>query len=381
MLKKYSLMLVLPLLLTVIGFQEVSANVGIVSKTSGNHCTALGAFGTGATGGTGGQSYWYYYDGGYPNYEKINWKLGCSNSSTDYDMYLYNCGSSYPGTLIASATSSSYPDSVVYQCSSTARYLLLEVRYYSGPTASEFYLSGVRRPTTKSTCFWLNGRNQTLFGYPNTTSPQDGIEGYNGYASTEREHWYEVLAPAWLANNDSTFRFKIKSTLGDYDLYVFDSNNNQIANATSTANPEYTNWIRYNSLPSQYLYLRVYAYSGVNSEYRIDDGGSSVTGVEGKPEEVDLPIASLLHDIYPNPSHGDISIKYALSGQGDVNFKIYNIVGEMVYSHQIKGQPSGTHYYQWNGRNNRGDKISQGVYFVELSSSNINQRKRFVIIK
>ncbi|OGF14008.1 MAG: hypothetical protein A2024_05595 [Candidatus Edwardsbacteria bacterium GWF2_54_11] len=381
MLKKHSLLLVLSLLTTAIGFQEVSANVGIISKTSGSHCTALGAFGTGATGGTGGQSYWYYYDGGYPNYEKINWKLGCSNSSTDYDMYLYNCGSSYPGTLIASATSSSYPDSVVYQCSSSARYLLLEVRYFSGSTSSEFYLSGVRRPTTKATHLWLNGRSQTLYGYPNTTSPQDGIEGYNPNASTEREHWYGIIAPAWLTNNDSTFRYKIKSTLGDYDLYVYDENMTLVASATSSTNPEYTGWIRYRSLLSQYLFLKVYAYNGINSEYRIDDGGSSVTGVEGQPEEVDLPAASLLHDIYPNPSQGNISIKYALYKQSDVNLKIYNIAGEMVYSHQIKGQPSGIHYYQWNCRNSLGHKISQGVYFVELNSSSINQRKRFVVIK
>ncbi|MBU2464643.1 MAG: T9SS type A sorting domain-containing protein [Candidatus Edwardsbacteria bacterium] len=381
MLKKYALFLILPFLLTVIGPQTVYANVGLISTSSGYRCTALGGFGTGATNGTSGRSYWYYYDGGYGSYEKINWKLNCSNSSTDYDMFLYNCGSSYPGTLVASATSSLYPDSLVYQCSSTARYLLLEVRYFSGPTTSEFYLSGVRRPTTKNTRFWLNGRNQTLYGYPNTTTPQDGIEGYNGNASTEREHWYETIAPAWLANNDSTFRYKIKSTLGDYDLFVYDENNVLVASATSSTNPEYTGWIRYKSLPSQSLYLRVYAYNGINSEYRVDDGGSSITGVEGNPEDMALPAASLLHDIYPNPSHGDISIKYALFKQGDVNLKIYNIAGEMVYSHQIKGQSSGIHYYQWNCRNSLGHKISQGVYFVELNSSSINQRKRFVVIK
>lgn len=372
--------LVLFALIMSLGAYQIYANVGIVSKTSGNHCTALGAFGTGATGGTGGQSYWYYYDGGYPNYEKINWKLGCSNSSTDYDMYLYNCGSSYPGTVIASATSSNYPDSIVYQCSSTARYLLLEVRYYSGPTSSEFYLSGVRRPTTKSTCFWLNGRNQTLYGYPNTTSPQDGIEGYNGYASTEREHWYEVMVPAWLANNDSTFRYKIKSTLGDYDLYVFDSNNNQIANASSTSNPEYTNWIRYKDLPSQYLYLRVYAYNGINSEYRIDDGGSSVTGVEGEPEaEKQLPIT--ISEIYPNPSKGNISMSYSLDKQADVEIKIYNINGELVYIKTLKGQNAGRHAFQWNGLNNDKKKVSQGIYIMNIDISGVSKQKRFSIIK
>jgi len=361
-----------------LGACYVYANVGIVSTSSGYHCTALGAYGTG--GCTSGGSYWYYYDGGYPNYEKINIKLNCSNSATDYDMYLYDCGSSYPGTVVASATHTTYPDSVVYQCTSTSRYMLLEVRYYSGATSAEFYLSGVRRPTTKATCSWLNGRNQTLYGYPNTASPQDGIEGYNPYASSEQDHWYEVLVPAWMTNNDSTFRYKIQSSAGNYDLYVYNSNNVLIGTANTSSNPEYTNWMRYKSLPTQYVYLQVRAYNGVNSEYRIDDGGSSVTGVEGDPEpEKQLSIA--FSDVYPNPSKGKITLSYQLSNQENMNVKIYNIAGSLIKSSTISNQSAGNHIFNWNGIGNDGNKATPGVYFAEISAGVKMQSKRFVIVK
>lgn len=354
---------------------------GIVSTTAIGKSTALGAHGTG--GSTYGGSFWFYYDGGYPNYEKINWKLNCSNTSTDYDMYLYNCQSSYPGTMIASATSISYPDSIVYQCTSSIRYLLLEIRYYSGPTSSLFYLSGVRRPLTMATCLWLNARNQTLYGYPNTTNPQDGIEGYNPYASTERGHWYATTIPAWMTNNDSTFRYKIKSAAGNYDLYVYDSNYNLVGWATSTSNPEYTNWIRYRSLPSQYLYLEVYSAGNTNAEYRVDDGGSSVygSGVEEALNDMLLPLTFSIREISPNPSYGRVNISYQLAEPGDVDIDIYNILGEIVKKERISNQSSGNHVYRWNGRDNRNSRAGNGTYIVRLSTDGKGIAKKFIIVK
>lgn len=354
---------------------------GIVSTTASSRSTALGAHGTG--GSTYGGSFWFYYDGGYPSYERINWKINCSNSSTDYDLYLYDCGSSYPGTLVASATRTTYPDSVVYQCTSSSRYMLLEVRYYSGSTSSLFYLSGVRRPLNSATCLWLNGRNQTLYGNPNTTNPQDGIEGYNPYASTERGHWYTVMVPAWMANNDSTFRYKLTSAAGNYDLYIYDTNYNLVGTATSSNNPEYTNWIRYRNLPTQFLYIEVYSAGNTNAEYRVDDGGSSVygSGVENHPEELLLPLTFSLKGVSPSPSYGRINVSYQLAEQGDVNIDIYNILGESVKKDRISNQPAGDHIYKWNGRDNRNIQAENGTYIIRLSTAGQSISKKFIIVK
>lgn len=82
--------------------------------------------------------------------------------------------------------------------------------------------------------------------------------------------------------------------------------------------------------------------------------------------------------IYPNPFNPDKGEVFHIGNiaAGD-QMKIYNMIGELVYSLKLKGN-----LYQdvWNGDNNNGVKVVTGVYFLVLSGST-NQIFRVAVVR
>ena len=89
---------------------------------------------------------------------------------------------------------------------------------------------------------------------------------------------------------------------------------------------------------------------------------------------------------YPNPFNPDTWIPYQLSEVSTVNVKIYDVTGSLVRTIQVGHKPTG--YYltrdravYWDGRNERGESVSSGVYFYTLNTENYTQTRRMVIVK
>jgi predicted DNA-binding protein len=78
---------------------------------------------------------------------------------------------------------------------------------------------------------------------------------------------------------------------------------------------------------------------------------------------------------YPNPfnpEQGYVNIRYSLSKDANVTIKIYDVSGELV-STLIEEQPKEkTIEYSepWDGRNDRGDIVANGVYFYLITTTN-----------
>jgi VWFA-related protein len=78
---------------------------------------------------------------------------------------------------------------------------------------------------------------------------------------------------------------------------------------------------------------------------------------------------------YPNPFNpemGYVNIRYSLSKDANVTIKIYDISGELVTT-LIEEQPKekGIEYSEpWDGRNDRGDIVANGVYFYLITTTN-----------
>lgn len=76
---------------------------------------------------------------------------------------------------------------------------------------------------------------------------------------------------------------------------------------------------------------------------------------------------------YPNPFNPDIgpvNIRYSLSGDANVTIEIYDVRGELVTTlieSQLKQK--GVEYSEvWNGKNDRGDTVANGVYFYLITT-------------
>ena len=89
---------------------------------------------------------------------------------------------------------------------------------------------------------------------------------------------------------------------------------------------------------------------------------------------------------YPNPFNPDTWIPYQLSEVSTVTVKIYDVTGSLVRTIQVGHKPIG--YYltreraiYWDGRNQKGEQISSGVYFYTLYTHTYTQTRRMVILK
>jgi flagellar hook assembly protein FlgD len=93
------------------------------------------------------------------------------------------------------------------------------------------------------------------------------------------------------------------------------------------------------------------------------------------PTSTPTPAAELFLDKnHFNPAREQLHIKLGVVETGDFKLGIYSLTGRRVWS-QSRTLPPGYLTLDWDGRNDAGEVVGSGVYFVVLQS---NGQKRFV---
>lgn len=89
---------------------------------------------------------------------------------------------------------------------------------------------------------------------------------------------------------------------------------------------------------------------------------------------------------YPNPFNPETWIPYQLAETADVSMKIYDVGGRLVRTISVGFKPVG--YYltreraaYWNGRNETGEPVSSGIYFLRFVAGEFTATQRVVIVK
>ena len=89
---------------------------------------------------------------------------------------------------------------------------------------------------------------------------------------------------------------------------------------------------------------------------------------------------------YPNPFNPETWIPYQLANASDVSMKIYDVSGRLVRTISVGFKPVG--YYltreraaYWDGRNEIGESVSSGIYFLRFVAGEFTATQRVVIIK
>ncbi|MFH0775981.1 MAG: T9SS type A sorting domain-containing protein [bacterium] len=107
-----------------------------------------------------------------------------------------------------------------------------------------------------------------------------------------------------------------------------------------------------------------------------------ITPDEGKIEVI--PSVSILLQSYPNPSSDSCYIPFKLSEDADVLVEVYNILGQKVKTIDAGYKKAGLYITKekalfYDTKNDRGDKLSQGLYFISLKAGKYSGRQRLVI--
>jgi RNA polymerase sigma factor (sigma-70 family) len=89
---------------------------------------------------------------------------------------------------------------------------------------------------------------------------------------------------------------------------------------------------------------------------------------------------------FPNPFNPETWIPYQLRNDAHVKFSIYNSTGKLVQLIDLGHKPAGSYMDKdkavyWDGRNEAGEPVSSGTYFIHLSADSFSSTRKMVMIR
>jgi hypothetical protein len=104
----------------------------------------------------------------------------------------------------------------------------------------------------------------------------------------------------------------------------------------------------------------------------VDDGGTSPP----------LPVTSL-RQAFPNPMNPVARIRYTVGTSGMVWLRIYDVSGRVIRTLVAETREARREPYEvsWDGTDDRGERVSSGVFFYQLETSGYRSAKKIVIVQ
>ncbi|HEX9917114.1 MAG TPA: T9SS type A sorting domain-containing protein, partial [candidate division Zixibacteria bacterium] len=105
-------------------------------------------------------------------------------------------------------------------------------------------------------------------------------------------------------------------------------------------------------------------------------------GVEDDDKKMNLPSQFALAQNYPNPFNSQTAIEYSLPRASEVKIAIYNVIGQRVKRLvNDEEQPAGHKRVIWDGKNDRAEIVSSGIYFYRIETEGFVQSKKMLLLK
>lgn len=82
---------------------------------------------------------------------------------------------------------------------------------------------------------------------------------------------------------------------------------------------------------------------------------------------------------YPNPFQNKTMIKFSAESFSPLQMKVYNTRGQLVYSRTVNPAGKGEAELEWQGTDNQGIKLSNGIYLLQMESNNAVRRHRMIL--
>jgi hypothetical protein len=145
------------------------------------------------------------------------------------------------------------------------------------------------------------------------------------------------------------------------------------------------NWSGFNTIPTGYrLVLKDQGTKKEvdlrrTSSYTFTVGGESqrdflITLTNSSIEALRITDIQILPNPFA-PLRESVVVRYRLSTDATVNVKIYDWVGNLVYVVSPVNSSAGfVNEFTWNGRNNLGRMVGNGIYFAKISAVSGNNQ-------
>lgn len=104
----------------------------------------------------------------------------------------------------------------------------------------------------------------------------------------------------------------------------------------------------------------------------IDEGDGSIPQIPARFE---------LGQNYPNPCNPGTTIPFSLTQSAYAELSIFNVLGQKITS-LINGRlPAGYHSAVWDGTDSKGEPVSSGVYFYQLTVDSRGTGRKMLLLK
>lgn len=105
----------------------------------------------------------------------------------------------------------------------------------------------------------------------------------------------------------------------------------------------------------------------------------SRVSVEDAPEAAVQPFT--LEQNYPNPFSRQTAIRYSLDAPAQTTMTIYNLIGQEVKRFDARTLPSGAYEFVWDGLDNAGRPVPNGVYLYTLTAGEAGQTRQLIRVR
>jgi hypothetical protein len=234
--------------------------------------------------------------------------------------------------------------------------------------------------TIGSEYFLVENRQQTGYG---AYLPGSGLLIWH-IDETQLSGW-TVNDNEWYPGHTSSGNYAVALEQADglYELeQLINSGNGGDPFPGTTANTAFSALTSPNSnnYEGAQTYVAVNNISASGPTMTADFQVSLVLDVEDDDDEV-LPESFRLDQNYPNPFNPVTNIRLSLPRDGQVVINIYDIMGRKVKSLFDEYQSAGEITVTWDGRDQRGQEVSSGIYFYDVISDQGRDSGKMTLIR
>jgi len=133
-----------------------------------------------------------------------------------------------------------------------------------------------------------------------------------------------------------------------------------------------------------------YNFKGVLDDIRIYNYALSYNSIQllynyvvdvNEEHETELPKNYGLTQNYPNPFNSQTNIEFQVPNQSIIKLEIYNILGQKIRTLVNQEISPGNYSVSWNGKNDFGESVNSGIYFIKFSSDSFSDTKKMTLLK
>ncbi len=169
-----------------------------------------------------------------------------------------------------------------------------------------------------------------------------------------------------------------RNTSGNFDSATMVSPLIEATNTSQTTTYSFTD----NEITEDGTYYYWLQNQDIDGEFAVHGPISVIVQISTPPDiQPVIPILTKLNNPYPNPFNPDITIAYDLAKAEHVQIMVFNMKGQKICTLLDTDKDAGQARITWNGKNDNGNSLASGIYYVHMTAGKYQATQKVVLLK